>query len=114
MNNFWKTLISITVVTLVLSMLYGVVHAVETNYASNAPINFILICVVVSALVYLAAKGLKNLWMSLAVVAMITLQSCNYAKSNQQVLTSSDCGVTWSLIKAGESATERCLGKPHS
>lgn len=30
-------------------------------------------------------------------------QSCNYAKSNQQVVVSSDCGKTWTKIDAGES-----------
>jgi hypothetical protein len=31
------------------------------------------------------------------------LQSCNYAKSNQQVVVSDDCGKTWKKINAGES-----------
>ncbi len=36
-------------------------------------------------------------------VIMWSMASCNYAKSNQQVLVSSDCGMKWSLIKAGEA-----------
>lgn len=39
--------------------------------------------------------------MGFMTVTFIT--SCNYAKSNQQVLVSSDCGMKWSLIKAGEA-----------
>lgn len=37
---------------------------------------------------------------SFALLAAL-LQGCNYAKSNQQVLVSSDCGMNWDLIKAG-------------
>ena len=36
-------------------------------------------------------------------VIVWSMASCNYAKSNQQVLVSSDCGMKWSLIKAGEA-----------
>lgn len=32
-----------------------------------------------------------------------TLESCNYAKSNQQVVVSTDCGMTWKQIKAGDA-----------
>lgn len=35
--------------------------------------------------------------------ALFTLQSCNYAKSNQQVVVSDDCGMNWKLIKAGDA-----------
>ncbi len=31
------------------------------------------------------------------------LQSCNYAKSNQQVVISKDCGMTWEQIEAGDA-----------
>lgn len=33
----------------------------------------------------------------------IILNSCNYAKSNQQVVVSSDCGMTWEKINAGDA-----------
>lgn len=31
------------------------------------------------------------------------MSSCNYAKSNQQVVVSSDCGMTWEKINAGDA-----------
>ncbi len=31
------------------------------------------------------------------------LQTCNYAKSNQQVLVSNDCGMNWEQINAGDA-----------
>ena len=39
---------------------------------------------------------------SLAITAMI-MGSCNYAKSNQQVVVSKDCGMTWEEIKPGDA-----------
>jgi len=36
-------------------------------------------------------------------LSFVVLQSCDYATSNVQTLYTSDCGVTWKLIKAGES-----------
>lgn len=36
-------------------------------------------------------------------LTVAALQSCDYATSNVQTLYTSDCGVTWKLIKAGES-----------
>lgn len=44
---------------------------------------------------------MKKLIAILLTVAV--LQSCDYATSNVQTLYTSDCGVTWKLIKAGES-----------
>lgn len=37
------------------------------------------------------------------VISGFFLQSCNYAKSNQQVVVSSDCGMTWKKIPAGDA-----------
>ena len=49
-------------------------------------------------------KHTKLLLLSMVGLGLIwTISSCNYAKSNQQVLVSSDCGMKWSLIKAGEA-----------
>lgn len=47
----------------------------------------------------------KSLWiLSIILVSLSTLNySCNYAKANQQVVISTDCGVTWKAITAGET-----------
>lgn len=45
----------------------------------------------------------------LIVVIATILQSCNYAKSNQQVVVSSDCGKSWTKITAGESVPKAGL-----
>lgn len=40
-----------------------------------------------------------------------TILACNYAKSNQQVVVSSDCGMTWKKINAGD-AVPKGVGNP--
>lgn len=40
---------------------------------------------------------------SLLLVTTSFLKSCSYAKSNQQVVVSNDCGMNWEEIKAGEA-----------
>ena len=39
----------------------------------------------------------------------ISLQGCHYAKSNQQVVISNDCGNTWKKINSGESVPKGTL-----
>src|SRR5687768_9054275 len=40
----------------------------------------------------------------LQLVALASIiQSCSYAKANQQVLVSTDCGMSWKLIPAGDA-----------
>ncbi|GAA4357962.1 hypothetical protein GCM10023185_23080 [Hymenobacter saemangeumensis] len=43
--------------------------------------------------------------------ATIAVQGCNYAKSNQQVVVSTDCGMSWKRIVAGESVPKG-IGNP--
>ncbi len=40
---------------------------------------------------------------ALVVVSMCAFQSCDYAHANVTTLITSDCGVTWAVIKAGQS-----------
>lgn len=55
---------------------------------------------------------MKNIPISALLLLIIgLLQSCNYAKSNQQVLISNDCGVKWDLILPGESVPKG-IGNP--
>lgn len=46
-------------------------------------------------------KTIKLLLMAIAI--MLTMNACNYAKSNQQVVVSDDCGMNWRKIDAGEA-----------
>lgn len=41
------------------------------------------------------------------IACAILLQSCDYAQSNVQTLVTDDCGVSWKLIKPGETIPKR-------
>lgn len=45
----------------------------------------------------------KNLFVFSFLSSIAFMSSCNYAKSNQQVVVSSDCGMTWEKINAGDA-----------
>lgn len=51
----------------------------------------------------------KSIWFISAACAALIVQSCNYAKSNQQVVVSSDCGMTWKKIEAGDAVPKAGL-----
>ena len=108
MNKFWKTLITVAVVSTVISLIFAVATAASTNYAAHAPLNFIFMLVALAAVIYLSFKSLKHLWVVMALCVVVTLAGCSYAKSNQQVLISSDCGVSWSKINPGEIGRASC------
>ena len=41
------------------------------------------------------------------VLSLVLLNSCNYAKSNQQVVVSSDCGMSWKKIESGDAVPKK-------
>lgn len=100
-----KTTIKITSLLSIMSVLllitFGFYKAIVSSYFINSPFNSILIIAGFVFACYLAYKGIKYI-VSLVVCAML-FTSCHYAKSNQQVLISDDCGVNWKSVKAGES-----------
>jgi hypothetical protein len=103
MNNFSKTSITSIAITIVALMLYGFIKAMYGNYFINSPFNAILLIIGLGIVLYAAFKGLKSLWTLCFIALAITFQSCNYAKSNQQVLVSDDCGMNWKKINAGDA-----------
>ena len=54
---------------------------------------------------------MRILFLVFIAVSFVTAQSCNYAKSNQQVVVSSDCGMTWKKVNAGD-AVPKGVGNP--
>lgn len=105
MKLFTKIVITCLCTLLAIGIIYGLLRAFSTNYFSNASFLtsglVILAAVVGIALLFMAAKGVWNpIWLLLIIPFF---QACNYAKSNQQVLISDDCGVVWKKIDAGES-----------
>lgn len=100
MNKFFKVLIILIATNLLALLHYGVVKSFLGNYLINNPFNSVFILIGLSACIYGYVKGVKFVW---ALLLLFVLQSCNYAKSNQQVVVSDDCGMTWKKINAGDA-----------
>lgn len=105
MNKFYKFILTSLILLIAFFIVYGVIKAGFGNYFINA--SFLtsgLVVIGALVLLYSAYKGIKYVWtLSLILITVSILQSCNYAKSNQQVLISDDCGMTWKKINAGDA-----------
>jgi hypothetical protein len=105
MNKFWKIIISALSLLVVSYGIYGLVKAGFGNYFENA--SFItsgLVIILTVIVIYGIIVGLKKLWsLSILLLLIPLVQSCNYAKSNQQVVVSKDCGMTWTKVAAGDA-----------
>lgn len=92
-------------------MLYGVAKATLGNYAFNDPFGFALIIVVLCIVLYVMAKGAIGIWRMPVIIlfSAAIMTACNYAKSNQQVVVSDDCGMTWKKINAGDAVPKGAM-----
>jgi hypothetical protein len=103
MNKFSKIMATIFGSLTVSFAAFGIIKAGLGNYVQNA--SFVttgLIMLAFIVLVYLCYKGVRYVW-TLGMLAAIIATGCNYAKSNQQVLVSTDCGMSWKAINAGDA-----------
>lgn len=103
MSKFIKIAIIAVALTIVSLMLYGLTKAMFGNYFINNTFNGIFMLIGLSVIIYGFVKGAKYVWALSIITVLFTMQSCNYAKSNQQVLVSDDCGMTWKKINAGDA-----------
>lgn len=103
MNKFIKISIFAVALTIVSLMLYGLTKAMIGNYLVNNPFNGVLMIIGLGLVVYGLFKGAKYVWTLSVIAVLFSIQSCNYAKSNQQVVVSDDCGMTWKKINAGDA-----------
>lgn len=117
MEKFIKLIITLFAALLISWGTWGVIHAASGNYFANASgITTGLIFIAYVSILYFIIYGIMQLWRTpLFFLLILILQSCNYAKSNQQVVTSTDCGMTWSKINAGDAVPKgvgnRCFMK---
>jgi hypothetical protein len=103
MNKYSKISIIAVALTIVGLVFYGFTKAMIGNYLANNPFNAVLMTIGVGLLVYGLIKGVKHIWTLSILALIVTIQSCNYAKSNQQVVISDDCGMNWKKINAGDA-----------
>lgn len=103
MKNFSKTCFTLMIIIGVVGGTFGIYKMIVGNYVMNDPFTFGLILMAYIILVTGAFVATKRIWTLMIIGSVITFQSCNYAKSNQQVVVSEDCGMTWKKIDAGEA-----------
>jgi hypothetical protein len=103
-----KKPIGLALVTLFLSMVvYGMYKLFDLNYFRTNFFTGVFLMLLGITVVSLGFDLLRKIWSLVIVGVIITLQGCSYAKSNQQVVVSTDCGVTWTKINAGESVPKQ-------
>ncbi|WP_295093742.1 hypothetical protein [uncultured Flavobacterium sp.] len=105
-----KTFLKISIITIIsiclLMELYGVYNAIMGGYLRYNLFKGIMMIVALLASIVLFVfilRRIKHLWKIFFLLLIVTLQSCNYAKSNQQVLVSEDCGMNWKKVNAGDA-----------
>jgi hypothetical protein len=104
MNSTIKYSIITIIATFVLMATCGIIKALLGSYMTYNPFGGIFMIASFVIFVLLAFKASKYIWMmSFVAIGLFSLNSCSYAKSNQQVLVSDDCGMTWKKINPGES-----------
>lgn len=98
MKNSLKAIIIAAILLVFSSVTYGIYHAFEGNYFHNASfITSALLLLFVAILFILGYNLIKHVWTLSLVFIVISSVGCDYAKSNQQVLVSTDCGMNWKL-----------------
>lgn len=115
MNTFIKFFLIAFVTLIIFSVVFGIYKMTSGSYFLNA--SFItsgLIILGFALLMYGGIVAIKKIW-TLSFLLIPILFSCSYAKSNQQVVVSHDCGMTWSKINVGDAVPKgtgnRCFMK---
>lgn len=120
-KNLSKILTTLLCVLCIVFLGYGALKAYNGNFLENSGFVSGTLCSValVAVFVFLIWCLLK-IWknkggfFSVLVISLV-LASCNYAKSNQQVVVSDDCGITWRKINPGDAVPKgvgnRCFVK---
>lgn len=103
MNKFLKFTLISAVVAVMLAIVFGVVKATMGNYFSVNPLNGVFMLLGASLAIYLGFKFIKKIAVFAILGVLLVAQGCNYAKSNQQVLVSTDCGMNWEQVEAGDA-----------
>lgn len=112
MAKFFKVVLTALAVSIAAFVVYGLAKATSGNYLLNASfITSLLVILGAAVLLYLLFRGVKFIWTLACFAAILFIQGCNYAKSNQQVVVSDDCGMTWKKINAGD-AVPKGMGNP--
>lgn len=102
-KKFIKNTTVIAAMIIVSLLIYGSTKAILGNYLITNPFNAAFILLGLTIVIYGIVKGIKQLWAFSILCFAIAMQSCSYAKSNQQVVISDDCGMSWKKINSGDA-----------
>jgi len=105
MNRTVKFILIAFLAVIGISIIGGAIKIFDGNYFQNASFisSGIVVLAIISA-IYLIAKTIKHvLTLCVLVLSIFSFSGCRYAKSNQQVLVSTDCGMSWKMISAGDA-----------
>lgn len=107
MSFTFKLFVSVVILAILAALCMGVYKAFVGNMINSAPILFlILVFGVIFALAF-GGRMIRNIWTNtwslLLIAVTLTVMGCSHAKSNQQVLISQDCGMTWQKVNAGDA-----------
>lgn len=103
MNTFLKIIASALIMTFIAMVSYGVYNLFEMNYFKSNLFTGIFALIFGVVVMYFGFNSLRRIWTMSILFLIVILEGCSYAKSNQQVVVSSDCGVTWQKINMGEA-----------
>lgn len=109
MSKFIKISIVLALLTVAALVIYGTTKAMLGNYFINNPFNAIFILIGCALACYAVYHASRKVWMLPVLLLFAVSQGCNYAKSNQQVVVSDDCGMTWKKINAGDAVPKSGL-----
>ena len=103
MSTFLKTIASSLLMTFIALVSYGVYNLFELNYFKSNFFTGVIAFIFGVTAMYYGFNLLRKIWTLSILFLIVILEGCSYAKSNQQVVVSSDCGVTWQKINMGEA-----------
>lgn len=109
MGKSIKISITLALLTVAALVIYGTTKAMFGNYFTNNPFNAVFILICCALVCHFCYKHSRRLWMLPSLLLFSLSQGCNYAKSNQQVVISDDCGMTWKKINAGDAVPKSGL-----
>ncbi len=103
LRKFLKIIAIALVMTSISMVSYGVYNLFEMNYFKSNLFTGIFALIFGIVFIFFGFKSLTKIWTLPILFLIVILEGCSYAKSNQQVVVSSDCGVTWQKINMGEA-----------
>lgn len=112
MPKFIKGLLTVVIVLIFVSLCLGAYKAYSGNIFANAPMVGIAMVIGLIFAGWVAVKGIKIIQtLAIAAISLMFISGCNYAKSNQKVLISEDCGMSWKEVSAGDAVPKGTMNR---